>query len=282
MHSKSKRYSIDHIAPIGDSSDSLRIMIFLVAVALLCLREISFIYRYLRPMAYSLSRIEYIYSVISSGANMPYSSIVFLLLLGDIKRNTDAISCGKRKLLTRWNGIIYCFLASVIMPFLITLFTFILTLPIAGSGFTWTESVLASQGLIETSVIPGVIFRSLTPISAVALAAWIVQLFWFVSALFLFLFSLLGMKYLGTMLYLIGIFWQSIWFGYDYGKWASIKYYTLTSMLQYAESGHEQQFITQGLQCLIIEMLICIALCVIVSSIKHHKAKTSEIIKKGI
>ncbi len=230
------------------------IMVFMMGLLGLCLSQVISIHRYLQTAGYSLTQAEYIFSLISCGANMPYSSILFLLLMKDSDpfQKSGYLINEKRYALRR---IIRCFFMSFMMAILIVIFTFILTFPIANKKIIWTEPLMMPSRELVNTIIPNYIFETQEPLSAIMLAFGILFLFWFSSSLFLNTMSQVNATYLGLMVYVVGVNWNSIWFGEWIPSWFPVRCYTLNAILRNAEIGTEYHAICQGFQYLIIGAL---------------------------
>lgn len=103
---------------------------------------------------------------------MPYTSIIYLVLLGDMKR-----LCNNEQ--NRWHTILYCYISSVVMVISITMLSLLIAIFLASPGNTWTETILLSNNEISTSVIPTYIQSSMGLAAASILAAVMLQAFWF-------------------------------------------------------------------------------------------------------
>lgn len=246
--------------------------VYSICLLALCLCEIISIHRYLQTVGYTISQMEYVFLLLSCGANMPYSSILFLLFLGDMSQMN-------RKRFIRSNqhqflySLAYCLGSALITALLIVVYTYFLSIPCSSKDVPWTEATLISSQLTTTLVHPYII-QTIAPLPATILAFNILCMFWFVATLFLYIMSQLKATHLGIMIYVIGIQWNSIWLGERIPAWFPVRCYTLDGILKTAAKGDEAYAIFQGMQYLTIGIITL----GIISSIVTKYAQSRETI----
>lgn len=228
-----------------------RLYLFLIPLIIFCAREISNIFFYTRDCGYALNIGEYVFAVLYCGGNMPYTSIIYLVLLGDMKH-----FCNNSQ--KRWHTILYCYISSVVMVIAITVLSFLIAVFLASPGNTWTELLLLSNNEIGISVIPTYVQSSMGLAAANILAAVMLQAFWFSTGLFMYIMALVNLQEIGIMIYAFILFGSSIFIGKPSFAFNSI--YSLQAVLNHAEIGGEKAALIHSWIILFVMMSILIFL----------------------
>lgn len=185
-----------------------RFYICLSLTALFCLREVIVLHDYLVSLGYSLHVDEMAFVIVFSGCNMPYTSVLFLLLLGDFFTDRSAMQADESVCVQ--GQILYCLYAALTMTGIVLSLSLLLSPPFSAAGTGWSEPLLFEQGLIQTSIVPKILFSRMTPIPAILLSALVIQLFWHTAAMAILVFTVFRAQLAGVMLYVFSLFASSI------------------------------------------------------------------------
>ena len=249
---------------------TIQFIVFATCLLLLCVVEVQNIRSYTLSSNYQITVLEYIYANLSSGANISYSAILFMLFLGDLDLwRTPYKQFGDTQVI---RNLIICFIKSFIMVALIAVFTCISSLQFARKGNGWSELALISEGLIERTVVPLYIIANTNPVEAALVAFLIVFPFFFSSALFHSIMVQLKVPYLGIMVYVAAVEWNSIWLGEYIPPWVAVRYYTLNALLTNTQKGNELFSIFRGVQ---YSLIFLVAMLIISCVVTRHMQKTT-------
>lgn len=249
--------------------------VYCVSLFALCLCETVSIHRYLQMAGYTLTQIEYVYLLLACGSNMPYSSILYLLLLGDMSQMQHKVFLGRQRH-HMLHSIVYCFGFAIVTAILIAVNAYILSIPFSSIGDSWMEASLMSAEQLTSTLVHPYIIQTMEPMFATILAFSIVCLFWSASALFLYSMCQFKLPHLGIMLYIIGIQWSSIWFGEEIPAWFPVRCYTLNGILMTAEKGSEAYAILQGIQYLGLGLIVLVILSNLATKYAQHQEEKKQ------
>ena len=183
----------------------IRLILFLLTVICFCLLEFSKIQNYCNEVGYRFSIIEYAYLITACGANLPYTSIAYLLLLENINQTDQRISSNKLFPLVH-----KCFRVGLFASFCIVLFSFIPALFAGTWNTVWTEPLLISEGQLTDSIVPKMIYTYVSPMGGLFIGAFVLVLFWTSAGSALVTGRKFGLYHLCVALFLYLLFWNSI------------------------------------------------------------------------
>ncbi len=189
-----------------NKESKIRLGIFLLTVIAFCLLEFSKIQSYCNEVGYRFSVIEYVYLIIACGANLPYTSLAFLLLLENSYQLSPRITANKM--------IEQIFQSIRVGLFAVLCVVAFSLLPAAFVGTwsaEWTEPFLISEGQLTESIIPKVIYTNVSPLGGVLISFIILILFWSSVGSVLITCKVYGLYHLGVTLLLYFLFWGSIY-----------------------------------------------------------------------
>ena len=250
--------------------------IFLIA---LCSLETYNVQKY-SSMNYMLTTQEYVFIVLSSGANISYSAIVYLLMLGDLSmKNRSLPVMTKHKTI---NGIIRLLTMPLLFTMLIAVFTAVMAFPISQHSDEWTELRLLEDGSIEGSVIAEYILKNFDCYKAIGVAAMIDVLFFTVASLICRIIAEIKIQYIGTVIYIMMVEWESIWTAYDAPQWFLSRCYTLNRLLRGATPGYERESILRGIVYLLVYVAVLSIASKTIRMIKANAQRTTKLSRSEV
>ena len=242
-------------------STTKKTILYSVCVFLLCLSELLKIRDYQNSFGYKLSIMESIFLLLYNGAYMPYTSIVFLFFLGEMRDLRFSLAEKERQ--TFFGSVLLCFIYTFFASTVFLLFAIILSILAGFTGESMWTVLLLSSNLSIRSMIPECIIGMMNPISASLLAFLVIFLFWFTTALFMNMMYSIKKPYLGIMIYIVGIFWNSISFIEFTSAWLPTRLYTLKAILYQAQNGMELATIHSG----ILRLIFAVAVLLVINAI---------------
>lgn len=134
------------------------------------------------------------------------ASLLFLVMVSELPRRINyQYSMLMRASRGRWllSQVVYCLWMAASMVLTLSALYCLFALPYAAKGSGWAEDALIQAGEYAQyeALIPAYIRQNFTPWGANLLAMGPMFLFWFVMALVILLFSLLGAPMLGPMVF---------------------------------------------------------------------------------
>lgn len=200
---------LEKYAQSHDFQRQKKISLFVLTILVLCAREISRVYSKQLILEYELSVWEYLFMVLSKGAYMPDVCITFLLfqhgwpVFPSIETHSTKLAFVKDAKI--------CVQHAAITSGILLLTALVLSC-IVSHRFSraWTFLSLDTSEPVLL-LIPQWFAVDTTPLSASLLALLIIFLYLLNSGLFLCIARSIHIEYLGWMLYLLGIFGDSIW-----------------------------------------------------------------------
>ena len=246
----------------------------------LCFLEIYNVQKYSSSMNYMLTTQEYVFIVLSSGANVSYSAIVYLLMLGDLNMENRSLPIvTKHKTI---NGIIRLLAMPLLFIILITVFTAVMAFPISQHSSGWTELRLLEEGSIEDSIISEYILANFNCYKAIGMAAMIDVLFYIVSSLICRIMAEMKMQYVGTVIYIMMVEWESIWTAYDAPQWFLSRCCTLNKLLRGTIPGHERESILRGIAYLLVYVVVLSMVSKIIRMIKANAQRATKLSRSEV
>lgn len=178
-------------------------ILFLLTFSL-CLKQSISLQNRLSQAHYTMHLDEMLFMHLFGGCNMPYMSVLFLLLLDEATLlRGDAIQRHRGSF--RWLGeqVCSCFTRTAGMLCLVIVLVFFCALPHAARGSGWSEPAYVQNGQIEAHavLVPPIVTASAGPLRATLLSLFIIFLFWFSMALCLRIFARLNAPVAGVLLY---------------------------------------------------------------------------------
>lgn len=184
----------------------IRLTLYIITVFAFCLLEYHKLQDYLDEAGYQISMIESVYMIVACGANLPYTSIAFLLLLEN---------CYKSQLFTNREKVtaqlLTSFCAGLFAGICVLLFSLILAM-VAGTKWSseWTEPILINEGIISETVVPKLIYTTFSPVQGLLVSVTILILFWVAQGCALITFKEAHLYHLGVTMLFYLLFWNSI------------------------------------------------------------------------
>lgn len=189
-----------------NKESKIRFGIFLLTVIAFCFLEFFKIQSYCNEVNYRFSVIEYVYLITASGANLPYTSIVFLLLLENSYQSQLCVSTNKMI-----EQVLKSIRAGLFASLCIVFFSMIPAFVAGTWHIGWTEPLLMSEGKLTNSIISRVIYTNVSPIGGLLLGAIVLAAFWTSVGCVLIACKEYGLYHLGVALLLYFLFWGSIY-----------------------------------------------------------------------
>ena len=200
---------LEKYAQLHDFQKQKNISLFILTIMVLCAREISRVYSKQLVLEYELSVWEYMFMVLSKGAYMPDICIIFLLFQQN-KPDFQSIDKYSTKL-SFIKDAKTCVQHAAITSGLLLLTALVLSCLVSHEfNRAWTFLSLDTSKPANL-LIPQWFAIETTPLFASLLALLIIFLFLLNSGLFLSIARCIHIEFLGWMLYLLGIFGDSIW-----------------------------------------------------------------------
>ena len=230
------------------SKDNCHVAFFLICLFILCINETIKIQNHFIALGNNnLSILEYWFLILYNGAYMPYAATAYLLLVGEIKRTRiNDVSQRKTKAYF-FDEIILCGSYSFMATIAFATFAILFALMFGRTDMNWT--------ILTTPIAPTIIVKSMTPLTASLLSLYIIFLFWFETGLFLNMMYKMKAIYLGLMIFIVAIHWDSIWFE-ETPDWAPAQCFTLKAILSNADIGKEGISLKNGIVFLLIGIII--------------------------
>ena len=232
------------------------IVICAICLLILCIIEIYNVHSYTTAIGYMLTTQEYVFVILSSGANISYSAIVYLLMLGDLNHENESQSNSNKKL-SKWTFFIknpLLFVAIVVG------FTVILVFPISRNSSEWTELQMIEKGIINSSVIPKYVLMNMDCYEAIALGVIIEMLFLIIADLIACIAINFRVEYIGITIYTLIVEWNNIWISYETPHWFISSCYTLNTLINESAPGHEQETIMRGIAYLLAHVAVLLGI----------------------
>ncbi|MEG0901378.1 MAG: hypothetical protein RSG96_04610 [Clostridia bacterium] len=182
---------------------------FLMGLFILCLTYmLTRSYEHtLLTLGYHAHFMESIFYHLHMGFNMTMTSAVLLIMVSEVPKrisfqNYMLIRTSRVKWL--FSQILFCVAVVLLMLFLITSFSALLTLPYVTPGEGWSDLerlALNKNYLYEQQLVP-LYIHSINPLQACLYATAILFFFWLTMVLVILLCSILGQPNLGLILYI--------------------------------------------------------------------------------
>ena len=232
------------------------IVICAICLLILCIIEIYNVHSYTTAIGYVLTMQEYVFVILSSGANISYSAIVYLLMLGDLNCENKS-QFNSNKILSR----LTCLIKSPLLFITIIVgFTVMFAFPISRNSSEWTELPMVEKGIINSSVIPKFVLMNMTCYEAIALGAIIEILFLIIAYLIACIALNFRVEYIGITIYTLIVEWNNIWISYETPRWFISSCYTLNTLINESAPGHEQETIMRGIAYLLAHIAVLLGI----------------------
>ena len=184
----------------------IRLILFLLTAIAFCLLEFSKIQNYCNEAGYRFSAIEYVYLITACGANLPYTSIAFLLLLDNSFQSYLHVSTNKMI-----EQVFKSIRAGLFAALSIVVFALIPAVFVGTWSIEWTEPSLISKGHLTDSIITRMVYTNISPLGGLLISTIILMFFWSSMGSVLITCRKAGLFLLGITLVLYLLFWNSIY-----------------------------------------------------------------------
>lgn len=243
-----------------------RYFLCFLMLGMLCYYEVMALKAYLDTSKYQMHYLEYVFYVVFLGCNMPFSTVLFLLIC--TKEN------GEKRI---WASAAHGLFMALLMAASVLLLSLVLSLFVGTKGAGWTEPALMQQGKIDKAMVPLAISSAMMPAAAIARSAIIIVLYWFAASLFLLLFQVLEHLEIGAGLFMLFHFGRYV-FMYDvYPSFLPDARYSYGAIIALSAQGKEAGEYTYSIY-FFLSIIICL-IAVIVTAAHFKKKRQLALIK---